>query len=110
MNHSTPDVVVIGAGVAGLSASIHCAQRGVHAVCLEQMELPGGLISNLGIVDDVPWPKPVSGSQYADFLKQRALDLSVRFETRNVTSVDAISNGFELQTSGGPVQAAVLSS
>ena len=106
VKHSTPDVVVIGAGVAGLSAAIHCAQRGMHALCLEQMELPGGLISNLGIVDDVPWPGPVSGSQYADFLKQRALDLSVSFETRTAISLNAMPQGFELQTSGGPTQAA----
>lgn len=35
---STPDVIIIGAGIAGLSAGLHLAERGLHPLLLEADE------------------------------------------------------------------------
>ena len=40
------DVVVIGAGNGGLSATAFLAQRGVNVLCLEQHNLPGGVATS----------------------------------------------------------------
>ena len=43
MEKATKKVVIIGAGVAGLSAGIYARQAGFEAVILEKHNLPGGL-------------------------------------------------------------------
>lgn len=47
MNHES-DVLVIGAGLAGLAAGIRLARRGTRVTVLEQAELPGGACGVLG--------------------------------------------------------------
>ena len=39
-----PDVVIIGGGIAGLSAAYELSRRGVSFVLLEQRPRPGGVI------------------------------------------------------------------
>ena len=36
------DIVVVGAGNAGLSAALHCATEGKKVLLIEQHNLPGG--------------------------------------------------------------------
>ena len=36
------DIVVVGAGNAGLSAALHCAKEGKKVLLIEQHNLPGG--------------------------------------------------------------------
>jgi thioredoxin reductase (NADPH) len=60
------DLIVIGGGPAGLSASICGASEGLRTVVLEQ-EVPGGQISYSAIVENYPgFPKGMSGSDLAD--------------------------------------------
>jgi phytoene dehydrogenase-like protein len=50
------DVVVVGAGIAGLSAAAHLAQRGFRVVVLEQHDKPGGYYTSFvrqGVVFDI---------------------------------------------------------
>ena len=42
--NAKPDVVVIGAGPAGLAAAHTCAQAGLHTVLLDEQHSPGGQI------------------------------------------------------------------
>lgn len=53
---SNNDVVIIGAGIAGLSAGLHLAERGVSTIILEaDPEFPGGRIAGGAIVDIDGW-------------------------------------------------------
>ena len=38
----TKSVIVIGAGIGGLTAAIHLAKRGLHVTVLEKTSHPGG--------------------------------------------------------------------
>jgi len=38
----TPSVIVIGAGIGGIAAAAHLAQRGMHVTVLEKNSRPGG--------------------------------------------------------------------
>ena len=48
---SDSDVVIIGAGVAGLSAATFSARLGMDTVVLERL-MPGGQIINAEIIED----------------------------------------------------------
>src|SRR5574339_1148418 len=43
----TKSVIVIGAGIGGLSAAIHLAQRGLHVTVIEKNSHPGGRCDRL---------------------------------------------------------------
>ncbi len=47
------DIVVIGAGAAGLSAAVAVALEGLSCLCIDRMG-PGGLLMNLGPVHEAP--------------------------------------------------------
>lgn len=55
MNAPVHDVIVIGAGPAGLAAATQAARAGLHVLCLEKLA-PGGALINLGPLQDVEIP------------------------------------------------------
>src|SRR3984893_211718 len=52
MDASSFDVIVIGAGPAGLTAATEAARAGLKALCLDKLA-PGGALINLGALHDV---------------------------------------------------------
>lgn len=68
---SSYDVVVIGAGVAGLAAAAVAASRGVAVACVERA-LPGGLILNVNELKPGIPDRPESGSELAAELMSEA--------------------------------------
>ena len=66
------DLIVVGGGPAGLSASIYAASEGLRTVVLEQ-EVPGGQIGYSAIVENYPgFPEGLSGSDLANRTVQQA--------------------------------------
>ena len=59
------EVVVIGAGLAGLSAARHAARLGRLVTLFESSGLYGGLVATVGEVDDLPFPGTWSGQDLA---------------------------------------------
>src|SRR5260370_19283752 len=51
MDASSFDVIVIGAGPAGLTAATEAARAGLKALCLDKLA-PGGALINLGNLHD----------------------------------------------------------
>jgi len=75
-SQSNPDVVVIGAGAAGLSAMAELKRRGITAVCIEGMNRIGGRCytdtSTFGVPADLGahWLHAQSGNQFGKFAKK----------------------------------------
>ena len=73
---SNPDVVVIGAGSSGLSATAELMQKGVSVLCVEAMNRTGGRCyadtSTFGIPIDIGahWLHGFSENQFAKFGKK----------------------------------------
>ena len=86
------DIVVIGAGVAGLSAAVEAARLGLR-VCLIEELMFGGLIVNVNHLLPAPAGLPDSGIDLATDLMTRASDLGVTSLFETVTG---------LQTGSGP--------
>ena len=75
-SQSNPDIVVIGAGSAGLSATAELIQKGVSVLCIEAMNRTGGRCysdtSTFGIPIDIGghWLHGFSENQLAKFGKK----------------------------------------
>lgn len=92
----THHLSVIGGGLAGLTAAVHAAQAGASVVCFEGAPLYGGLVANIGRLDDWPATQPVSGLAVAEHLLERTRELGVTMVTGPATSLVRADDGFEV--------------
>ena len=60
----TFDCIIIGAGVAGTTASIYLKRWNFNILLLEK-NMPGGIISNTSIIENYPGIKKIDGSTFA---------------------------------------------
>jgi thioredoxin reductase (NADPH) len=83
------DVLIIGAGPAGLSAALWCDELGLDTLVLEQKEQVGGqLLSIYGAIEDYPGVRAKNGSEFLERFSERAseadFDLWTNVEIENV--------------------------
>lgn len=82
------DMIIIGAGPAGISAGIYAVSRGQKTVILEKNEV-GGLIGKVSTVTHyASVSKGETGMQFAERLKQQAEDAGVEIVKAQVTGVN----------------------
>jgi phytoene desaturase len=103
---STDSVVVVGAGLGGLSAALHLAGAGRHVTVLERAAVPGGragLIRDHGYYFDtgptvltmpelVQQPLAAVGEDLVDWLTLRRLDPAYRARFADGSSIDVHSD------------------
>jgi len=65
------DLIIIGAGPAGLTAAIYAARAGLHAIVLEK-SVPGGQIAITPLVENWPGMISVPGKQLVDMMVAHA--------------------------------------
>lgn len=83
------DVIVIGEGIAGLTAAGLLARPGCRVASFEA-KVFGGLILNLSELDPVPQEVPTSGAEWAsDLLEKNVARGVVRFEEAVASIVNA---------------------
>ena len=82
----TYDIIIIGSGPAGLTASIY-ASRANKSVLVIQKEAFGGLITHSPKVENYPGLGTISGLDLADKFVAQAMDLGVNFEFDEVKGV-----------------------
>ncbi|MDL2234440.1 FAD-dependent oxidoreductase [Ruminococcaceae bacterium OttesenSCG-928-L11] len=80
------DIVIIGAGTAGLTAAIYALRAGKSALILEQ-ETFGGQIALSPNVENYPGIKAISGSELATALLSQAMDLGAEVELGRATEI-----------------------
>jgi thioredoxin reductase len=77
------DVVIIGAGPAGLAASLTTAHRGLTTLVIEAKDKPGGqpqfLYADKKIVDIPGFPDGISGEELSARTYRQAVDALVQF-------------------------------
>jgi thioredoxin reductase (NADPH) len=105
---SAYDLIIVGGGPAGLSASIYGASEGLHTVVVEQ-EVPGGQASYSASIENYPgFPEGLSGSDLARRTVQQAERFGVEIlVTRRATKLQpegahrrvALDDGTELISS-----------
>ncbi len=100
MNEAELDVVVIGAGIAGLTAGIYLKRSSLSAVVLDK-GAPGGKINNIHEIDNYPGAAKISGPDLAMNLFNQASELGVNYAYGAAMSVNKVENGFLVKTDAG---------
>lgn len=85
------DILIIGAGVAGLSASIY-AKRSACSLVLLEKNAPGGKLLNIHRIDNYPGFKAASGPSIAQATLEQAMDLGVDYQYGNVMKISKAEN------------------
>jgi thioredoxin reductase (NADPH) len=102
------DLVVVGAGPAGLAASVYASSEGLSTVCLEAEAIGGQAGTSSMIRNYLGFPRGISGMRLA----QRARNQALRFGTQffagwEATALEVGADGAPhvVRTDGGPVRA-----
>ncbi len=87
MNNDVHDLVIVGAGPAGLSASIYASRALLHAVTLEQISA-GGQVLQTTEIENYPGAGRISGFELIDAMQQQAQELGAVIESAQVIQIE----------------------
>ncbi|MBI4513663.1 MAG: FAD-dependent oxidoreductase, partial [Gemmatimonadetes bacterium] len=74
------DVVIVGAGPAGLTAGLYAARSRLDAVLLER-GVPGGQLLNTERIEDYSGFESVGGAELAELMARHAQKFGLTIET-----------------------------
>jgi thioredoxin reductase len=96
---SPSEVVVIGGGVAGLSAAVFTARHGLDTLVVDSGE---SILRRNAHLENFPgFPAGVNGRQLLDLLEEQAAEAGCEQVTATVTSVAGAEDGFAVETDAG---------
>ena len=101
--NSSYDIVVIGAGAAGLSAAGYAARAGYSTLALDAAA-PGGQLLFIDTIENYPGRESISGFALAEEMEKQALSFGVEIEYSEVSSVSKKDDGFTVTTADGEVK------
>lgn len=84
--HEHFDLIIVGAGPAGLTAAVYARRAGRSVLVLERSSI-GGQIASAPKVENYPGFSAISGAELAERLYTQAGDLGARIELETVTSI-----------------------
>ena len=94
------DIIIVGAGTAGLSAAIYGLRAG-KSVLLFDGSSYGGQIVNTPDIENYPGIKHISGYDFATGLYQQAKDLGAELRIEKVLSIEDLGQTKKVRTTGG---------
>ena len=95
------DVVIVGAGPAGMCAALYTGRSMLRTVVLER-GIPGGELLNTEKLDDWIGEKSILGWELAKKFEEHSREFGAEYVTANVTCVTRLPDGtFETATDAG---------
>ena len=83
------DVIVIGSGLAGLTAGLFSARQGLSTLVFES-NIPGGHLISIEKIEDFPgFPEGISGYEICPNLQRQASDHGAEFQRAEVVRLEA---------------------
>ncbi len=98
------DIVIVGAGVAGLSAAIYGLRAGKSVLLFEEKNY-GGQIINTPEIENYPGIKKVSGFEFATNLYEQATELGAEVKYEKVLSIQEDIDKKIIETDSGKYEA-----
>jgi len=82
------DILIIGAGPAGLTAAIYAGRAGMDALVIEKL-FAGGQIANTHLLENYPgFPDGISGQDFAEAMRKQAEKFGAEFVSAEITKLD----------------------
>jgi thioredoxin reductase (NADPH) len=92
------DLVIIGAGPAGLTAAIYAERSGLKAVVLEKANI-GGQVAITPVVENYPGFTRIAGKTLMDMMAQQTINYTDIHEGEEVVGIRKTDGLFEVSTS-----------
>jgi thioredoxin reductase (NADPH) len=100
-NRQEENLIIIGGGPGGLSASIYAARNGVAPLVLNGPE-PGGQITTTSELENYPgFPNPIGGFELTQKMTEQAENFGVRLKYESAEEVDFSGDKFSVKTEAG---------
>ena len=80
------DIIIIGAGPAGLTAGLYALRSGKSVLIFEKESI-GGQISTSPLVENYPSVKQISGMELSSNMFEQVSDLGIEFEFDEITEI-----------------------
>ncbi len=104
----THDVTIVGAGPAGIAASLQLRRFGVDFICLERGEV-GGLLRNANLVENYPgFPQGISGPSLVRLMREHLRSLDIQPINESVESITYQDGLFYLVTDAAEARSRYL--
>lgn len=102
------DVVVVGGGVAGLTAGLFSARLGRSTLLLEAV-MPGGHVGSIVKIEDFPgFPEGVAGYDLGPMIQEQAANAGAEFQMAELQTLTARDGGWRIATGDGDIQAKAM--
>lgn len=102
MNEYEYEVIIVGAGPAGMTAAMYAGRSMLKSVILER-GAPGGELLNTEVIEDYPGFEHVLGWELAQKFESHARKFGAEFRTAGVTAIRRVDDGFECHCDNGEV-------
>ncbi len=98
------DVVIVGAGAAGMTAAIYTCRKKLKTAIIS-VDI-GGQMNLTTYIENYPGVKPMAGAELVQRFRKSALSFGAEFITGKVVKVEKEGNGFKLTLSNNDVYSA----
>jgi thioredoxin reductase (NADPH) len=100
-NTSEWDVVIVGAGPAGMAAALYTGRARLKTLLLDRAGMGGGQLMNTELIEDYPAIKSITGSDMAHAFEEQIREFDVEVTWGEVTSFEARGNRRVVKTDDG---------
>ena len=99
------DVLIVGGGLAGMTAGIHAARYGMKTGLVERM-MGGASIINIEKIENFPgFPDGISGAELAPAVQEQAMNAGVEFILSETSSISRKGDYRVVATDAGEIRA-----